>query len=50
MNPYEEQLQNHGVYMLHRLPDFPDIYVPTKKELETPWYRRFENKRKKKKK
>ena len=49
MNPYEEQLQNQGVYTLHKLPDIPDVYVPTQKELETPWYRRFENKRKKKK-
>ena len=49
MNPYEEQLQNQGVYILHRLPDIPKVYVPTTKELETPWYRRFENKRKKKK-
>lgn len=49
MNPYEEQLQSQGVYVLHKLPELPNIYIPTKKELETPWYRKFENKRKKKK-
>lgn len=45
---HKEHLQNQGVYILHRLPELSDVYVPTKKELETPWYRRFENKRKKK--
>lgn len=29
--------------------DIIDPFVPSKRELETPWYRRFENKKRKKK-
>lgn len=49
MNPYEEEWQRQGVYIIRKLPDIPQVFVPSKKELETPWYRKFENKRKKKK-
>ena len=49
MNPYEDVLQRQVIYALHKLPDIPEIYVPTKKELETPWYRKFKSKRRKKK-
>ena len=35
-------------YTLHKLPDIPDTYIPSKKEIETPWWRRYENKKRKK--
>lgn len=31
-------------------PNYPEQYIPSKRELETPWYRRFENNRKNNKK
>lgn len=45
---YITQKEAKTFLTIRQLPDIPKIYIPSKKELETPWYRRFKNKQKKK--
>ena len=46
-----QELESNTLYLHNYLADLePTPYIPSTKEKETPWYRRFENKRRNKRK
>lgn len=46
----EDYLTPHVYTITNIYNNLHPIYIPSKKELETPWWRRFENQKRKKKK
>ena len=51
MNPYEEELAKQGTLIIHRL-EWKDTekFIGDIKKSNEPWYRRFENRRRNKRK